>query len=82
MTMNAKEDFVDVKLSVKGEELAAGSELHLCGGKYEFCFVAGESQSVPRAEWAQILSKENVDGEPLFEIATPAGLKPSATSEE
>jgi len=72
--MGERDDFVEVKLSAKGEEIAAGGPLRICGGKYEFCFVAGESQAVTAGEWKEILSRERRDGQAVFEIALSEDL--------
>lgn len=78
----AGEDFVHVKLSKKGEEMAGGGELVVCN-HLTWRFRAGQAQRVPRAfDWNQVLSKEMIGGEPLFEIsekpAAPAVSAPAA----
>lgn len=79
---NERDDFVNVKLSAKGEEMCGG-QLTIAGGKYHFTFAPGEAQQVTRAEWTQILSKENVDGEPVFELVnTPFAADAALGKEE
>ncbi|ABF42417.1 hypothetical protein Acid345_3416 [Candidatus Koribacter versatilis Ellin345] len=64
-----RDDYVYVRLTAKGEELAGPHELRLAGGSYHFAFKAGEAQKVTRAyDWNVVLSKEKYDGEPLFEV--------------
>lgn len=83
-----REDFVEVKLTTKGEQVARGAEppkdykgprsepcLRISGGGYEFCFEPGAAQQVPRAQWGAILSKEERDGEPLLIMSELAGAK-------
>ena len=61
-------DWVNVKLTKFGAELAGGGELHVHGGR-NFTFKAGTSQRVTKAfDWEQVLANEFVDGEPLFEL--------------
>jgi hypothetical protein len=66
--MHPGKDFVEVKLSAKGEELAGGSPLGICVGRFNFVFKAGESQRVLKADWEVLLSQEHVNGEHVFEI--------------
>jgi hypothetical protein len=66
------EDFVHVRLSAAGEKLADGAPVHIGGGNYHFTFHPGESQRVTRAfDWVRVLSNEQIDGEPMFELAEP-----------
>jgi hypothetical protein len=71
-----REDFVNVKLTAKGEEIAQGC-LRLTGGIYEFCFKPGDVQTVTRLEWENILSRERVDDQALFELAPPPPPQPT-----
>lgn len=82
-------DFVKVKLSKKGEQLAGGALFGISTGGRNFIFNPGEAQEVTRAlDWNELLSKELRDGEALFELAEPdeinagsLGLKPRVPSE-
>jgi hypothetical protein len=73
------EDFVEVKLSEAGERFAAGAPVGLGGGNYHFRFEPGKSQRVTRAgDWNRVLSREMVEGEPMFELCAPQPLKQKA----
>ena len=73
-----RDDYVDVKLTKRGEELAGEHELHVASGSYEYTFRAGQAQRVTRFyDWNVVLKKEKFEGEHLFELAeTPAADKP------
>lgn len=74
-----RKDFVTVRLSAKGEEVAQGGEIRLVGGNFDLTFRSGEEQEVTRAfEWGVVLSRELRDGEPMFEIAGEAEDGPAA----
>lgn len=64
-----RSDFVKVKLSAKGEELAGAGEL-LVIERNEYRFRAGQVRDdITRAfDWEQVLAKQNRDGIALFEI--------------
>jgi len=62
-----REDYVVVKLSAKGVEVSQGC-LVIAGGTYHFTLHPDEQLSVTRAEFDAFLSREERDGEPLFEI--------------
>lgn len=65
-------DWVWVRLTAKGEELAGAGALTIAGGRYHFSFIASEAQKVTRAfDWEQVLKNERRGGEPLFELAEP-----------
>lgn len=65
-------DFVNVKLSARGIELAgdaaAGGCVRIAGGTYEFCLAAGEKARVTRGEFTEIFLRATDDaGNALFE---------------
>ncbi|HWQ96711.1 MAG TPA: hypothetical protein VN577_19985 [Terriglobales bacterium] len=66
-----KPDFVAVKLTAFGEELAGenGSVLVVSGIR-QYEFRRGEvNREITRAfDWEVVLSDRNVDGQPLFEL--------------
>jgi hypothetical protein len=67
----AGEDFVQVKLSAAGEEMAgSGGTLSISKGRRSFTFKAGVVQRIERSwEWNMVLSGETFQGSPIFEIA-------------
>lgn len=69
--MNERKDFVKIKLSASGERFAAGAPLGIANRHCQYTFTAGEAVEVTRAyEWESFLSKESVNGEPMFEVVT------------
>ncbi len=73
------EDFVDVQLSEFGAKWSGGTMVRVHEGRHEFAFSPGQSQRVTRAfDWLVVLSRQKIDGHPLFEIAP----KPEPPSEK
>lgn len=64
-------DFVEVKLSARGAELAGpGGAVGAHGSTYDFEVGEGQTLRVTRGEWEEILSKRaDADAKPLFELA-------------
>ena len=68
------EDFVNVRLTEFGAGLG---QVTVHEGPREFVFKPGDVQRVTRAfEWERILSRQEQEGKPLFEIA-PDEPKPA-----
>jgi hypothetical protein len=64
-----REDFVKVRLSEHGRELAGEGPIVVQEGHHEFILAAGEELDVTRAfDWQRILSRQHRDGKPLFEL--------------
>lgn len=67
--MGDRKDFVKIKLSAAGEKFAAGAPLSIANAHCHFTFKASDEVEVTRAyEWNAFLSKESVDGKPMFEV--------------
>jgi hypothetical protein len=72
------DEFVDVRLTKKGAELAGAGDpdfspktepcVRVIAGARDFEFKPGEKQRVTILEWKRILGPERRDGEPLFEL--------------
>jgi hypothetical protein len=65
-------DFVNVRLTAKGEEIAKGQPVRFLGpGKgHDFTLPPGQTVEVTRSgDWESYLSKQHTDGEPLVELA-------------
>jgi hypothetical protein len=63
-------DFVEVKLSARGEEIADGAPMTVAGPNYHFVLEPAKTQRVTRAfDWEKVLSKLHRDGELLVELA-------------
>ena len=73
MAEKKRDDFVRVRLTKKGCELAGDGAIVIQEGHHEFTLKPGAEIEVTRAfDWS-ILARQQRDGEPLFEIAaTPA----------
>lgn len=71
-------DFVDVKLSARGAEMAGpGGSVGAYGSTYQFEVVEGKTLRVTRGEWEEILSRRcDASSKPLFELAEPT-LRPA-----
>jgi hypothetical protein len=72
--MEMRSDFVKVKLSAHGEQLAAGEEVLVVQGAREYRFKPGEVRDdITRAfDWEKVLKHEFIDGEALFEVVDDA----------
>ena len=65
-----REDWVKVRLTAHGAKLAGDGVLRVID-RATFEFTAGEVKEVTRAvDWQLVLSKQFIDGEPLFELVT------------
>lgn len=66
---NEKQDWVWVKLSAKGQQIADGHKLTVAGAVYQFTFEPGVPQKVTRAfDWGAVLQHSHHEGEKLFEL--------------
>ena len=72
--MVAGPDFVAVKLSSKGEEVAQGAPVTIIDGVHMFVFKPGEvREDITRAfDWERVLKNQARDGESLFEVVEVA----------
>jgi hypothetical protein len=63
-------DFVKVKLTEFGEQLAGEGTLTVIAGQHEYEFTPGEArEDITLAfDWNKVLANEFRDGKPLFEI--------------
>lgn len=68
--MEAKrENWVKVRLTAFGEQLAGGGPLLIADGAHNFEFRAGEEQEVTLAfDWNVVLRTRTIDGQNLFEL--------------
>lgn len=65
------EDFVYVKLSKRGLELAGEGSLSVVSGRHTFEFAGSKAQRVTRAfDWTEVLAGQHANGEAIFEIST------------
>lgn len=65
-----RKDWVRVKLTTYGEQLAGEHELLVVGSSYHFTFRAGVAQEVSRAfDWNVVLKNKKHEGQALFELA-------------
>ncbi len=66
----AGNDFVQVQLTERGEQVAGGAPLRLSNGRRTFLFEPGKTLRVERSyEWLAVLSQHAThDGEALFEL--------------
>src|SRR5690242_19564453 len=81
-TAMAGEDFVHVRLTAAGEQLAGkGSYVRICAGRCDFTFKVGETQRVTRAyESNKILRHEQHKGQPFFQIVPETESEVAATA--
>jgi hypothetical protein len=69
MRSDMRSDFVKVKLSAKGAELAGEGTVRVIHGWLDEEFKAGEvKDTITTLDWEKVLAKENRDGVPMFEI--------------
>lgn len=65
----AGEDFVYVRLSKRGQDMAGQHTLSIASGRHRFEFSGNKAQRVTRAfDWLEVLAVQHSNGEPLFEI--------------
>ncbi|MBN9614412.1 MAG: hypothetical protein BGO25_05560 [Acidobacteriales bacterium 59-55] len=82
-----KSDFVNVRLSVAGRAFAGDNGVvRIANAHMNYKFAGDKPQRVLTSEWTKILSTEQIDGSPMFEIVpqsttVPPQLVAAATQE-
>jgi hypothetical protein len=75
-------DFVKVKLSAMGAELAGEGTVRVIHGWLDEEFKASEVKStITKLDWEKVLAKENRDGVPMFEVVEEQPLPKPGTRE-
>ena len=84
MAPRARPDFVKITLSRAGEAFAGkGGVVRIANSRLHYEVRAGEATEVLTSQWAHMLSREVVDGKPIFAIvADPSNEMPAEDAEE
>jgi len=78
-----KSDFVEVRLTEAGRKFAGeNGQVHVANAHMAYDFAGESTQRVVRYQWTQTLSRELVDGAPMFEIAEDLASEIPAKEEE
>ena len=73
----SKSDFVNVRLSVAGRAFAGDNGVvRIANAHMSYKFASDKPQRVLTSEWTKILSTEQVQGSPMFEIVPTATVLP------
>jgi hypothetical protein len=76
----AVSDFVNVQLTAAGVQIAGASgSIQVTAQRLSYKFTPGLTTRVLTSEWTKVLSKETLQGQTLFELATVATTDPQTT---
>ncbi|QNI34534.1 hypothetical protein H7849_11925 [Alloacidobacterium dinghuense] len=78
MSTTQKSDFVDIELTPAAAEL---KQVRVANGHLNYVFTPGKPVRVLTSEWSRVLSKEQHQGQAIFQVSTGTTSATSAADQ-